>query len=140
MRNVTERSAGSAVFDATVLIRAFVDEDETARGWTGRLGRMFRVHAPEFLWIEIANALRSFVEYGPMTRIHAVAALELLQRLPLQLHSTEELALPALDAALATGLTPYDAAYLVLAQALAAPLVTFDTHFAGLYDRLELLS
>jgi len=95
---------------------------------------------PEFAWVEFANALRGFVRSDVLGSAQAFEALELLADLPFELHPTRELAAPALGIAIDLGLTAYDAAYLALARALDAPLITFDADFAGLYDRLELLA
>ncbi len=129
-----------AVLDANVYVRASVEENDVAREWTMRLGLSVRGHAPDVVWPELTNALRNLVTGGVIARDDALAAIELVRRLPVELHPGREIADHALDAALRHGLTAYDATYLVLAEALGATLVTFDTDFVGVYDRLELLT
>jgi predicted nucleic acid-binding protein len=59
--------------------------------------------------------------------------------LPVRVHSQARFAEPALERALASGISGYDAFYVVLADAVDATLVTADRRLAGAYDRVELL-
>jgi predicted nucleic acid-binding protein len=129
-----------AVLDASLYLRALMDEEETARGWIDRIGGAFRVHASELLWPEVANGLLNATRFGALAQADAAEALATVRELPIEIHPLHTLAPAALVAAFQTDLSVYDATYLVLAQALDAPLVTFDKHFVGLYDRLEFLS
>jgi predicted nucleic acid-binding protein len=129
-----------AVLDASLYLRALLGEDETALGWTERIGGSVRAHASELLWPEVANGLRNAAWFGALTPQDAADAFAIVHELPVEIHPLATLTPAALATSLQTDLSVYDATYLVLAQGLGAPLVTFDTDFAGLYDRLELLS
>ena len=130
----------NAILDANVYVRAVTGADESALEWTQRLGKGISAHAPDLLWPETANSLLKFARSGSLTGDEALEAFALIRELPLTTHAMSELSVLALDSALTGRLSAYDATSLVLAQALDAPLVTFDKGFAGLYDRLELLS
>ncbi len=133
-------SGTRAVLDADVYVRAAVDKKESARAWTETLGLAVSAHAPDLLWPEFTNSLRGLVASAAISRRFAQQAIDLTKRLPIQLHSTRDLAEKALDAALAHQLSAYDACYLVLADALEATLVTADRRLADAARRAELLA
>lgn len=85
------------------------------------------LHAPSLLPYELANVARSKARSGvPEAVAHEGLAAFDQQRITL--HDIEPAHL--LAAATRHGLTAYDAAYLVLAAALQAPLLTFDKRLA----------
>ncbi len=84
--------------------------------------------APHLLDVEVALALRRYVQARTISTDRAELALEHLGQLGVTRHGHEEL-LPRIWA-LRENLTAYDAAYVVLAEALAAPLLTLDTWLA----------
>ena len=133
-------SATRAVLDANVYLRSALEKSESARAWTEKLGGSVRAHAPDLLWAEVANALRGLVASALINRASAHQAIDLKKRLPVELHSTRDLAEKALDAALAHGLSAYDACYLVLAEALDATLVTADRRLAEAVPKAELIA
>lgn len=86
-------------------------------------------HAPHLLDLEVAQVLRRWAYAGRITARRGRQALDLLEDLPL----TRWPHLPFLARIwrLRANLTAYDAAYLSLAEALDAPLVTRDGRLAG---------
>jgi predicted nucleic acid-binding protein len=87
------------------------------------------VHVPHLLAVEVAQVLRRLVASGDVTSQRAAGALEDLADLDAERYAHE----PFLDRmfALRANLTAYDAAYVVLAEVLDAPLVTFDRRIAA---------
>ena len=82
------------------------------------------IHAPHLIDLEIAQGLRRHVQAGIMAVQSADVALETWRRLPIRRWGHE--ALLRRTWALRANLTAYDAAYVALAEALDAVLVTTD--------------
>jgi predicted nucleic acid-binding protein len=98
------------------------------------------LRAPELLVLEVAGALRNRVRRSEVALADANQALARLQRLPIIRHPL----LPLLDRVweLRDNLTPYDAAYVALAERLKVPLLTADAGIArapGLHCKVRLL-
>ncbi len=113
---------------------------------TGRLAeeRLFQpretLHVPHLLDLEVAQVLRRYWATGALTEARAREALEDLVDLPLERYA-HALLLPRIWE-LRHNVTAYDAAYLALAEALDAPLVSCDASLAaapGHRVRIELL-
>jgi predicted nucleic acid-binding protein len=129
------------VLDASAFLRAAVEEKDMARLWIAAVdaGEVSGT-VPEHFYVEVANALRSYVRAGHMR--DAIAA-ELVNRcldLPLSARPAHDLVPAALVRSLQLEMTVYDAAYVVLAEVAEAVLVTADRVFARAYDRVELVS
>ena len=97
------------------------------------------LHVPHLVDVEVAQALRRYVREGELDPAAAAAAIDDLRDLDLQRHAHE----PLLNRIwqLRQNLTAYDAAYLALAEALDAVLLTCDgrlTRAAG-KERVELV-
>jgi predicted nucleic acid-binding protein len=90
--------------------------------------RLFRssdeFHVPHLLDVEVTQALRRLVRAGEISAIRAQSALEDLADLDLRRHSHVHFLERAWK--LRHNVTIYDAMYIVLAEALDAPLVTCD--------------
>ena len=88
-----------------------------------------RLHAPHLLDVEVAQALRRFVAIGGLTSRRAQEALDDLLDLSITRYPHDVL----LDRiwVLRENLTAYDAAYVALAEALDATLVTCDRKISG---------
>jgi predicted nucleic acid-binding protein len=98
------------------------------------------LHTPHLLDIEVAQVIRRYAANGEIDGERGRAALADLTDLPLRRYSHDFL-LPRIWA-LRNNLSAYDAAYVALAEALGAPLVTRDRRLAGAaghHARIELL-
>ncbi len=87
------------------------------------------VAAPHLLDVEVAQVLRRWVLAGKLTDARARGALQDLADLPLVRYEHGPLLDRAFD--LRANATVYDAVYLALAEALAAPLLTRDAALAS---------
>ena len=87
------------------------------------------LHAPHLVDIEVAQVLRRYVKKGLITGSRGDQALEDLVDLSLTRYPHDMLL--SRIWALRDNLTAYDAAYVALAEALDAPLVTCDTKIAA---------
>lgn len=87
------------------------------------------LHAPQLVDIEVAQVLRRYVAAGELDAARGSAALADLCDLPMQRYPHDML-LPRIWA-LRNNLTAYDAAYVALAEALDARLVTRDNRLAN---------
>lgn len=117
------------VADASVLVEALVGGGSRAEVVRGRLGAARQVHVPHGVDLEVAHALRRLVVRELVGDALAVAAIGQLQRLPLSRYPH----VPFLDRIweLRATVTPYDAVYVALAEAVGAPLITLDQRLAG---------
>jgi len=86
-------------------------------------------HAPHLIDLEIAQVLRRYCASGDLTESRAREALGDFADLPVTRYPHA----PFLDRIweLRVNLTAYDAAYIALAEVLAAPLVTCDRALAS---------
>lgn len=113
------------VVDCSVIVAALFDEADAEAASLALAGHA--LHAPALLPFEFANVARSKSRSGaPAQRVQQ--ALQTFGDLRVELHPAAAVDLHALT--IAHGLTAYDAAYLALAQALNAPLLTFDLKLA----------
>jgi predicted nucleic acid-binding protein len=88
-----------------------------------------KLHAPHLIDLEIVHALRRLVRDSSVVPLRANEAVSFLQALPLTRHAHTAL-LPRVWQYRHT-LSAYDAAYVVLAETLSAPLITRDAHLAS---------
>ncbi|HHQ48371.1 MAG TPA: VapC toxin family PIN domain ribonuclease, partial [Acidobacteria bacterium] len=98
------------------------------------------LHAPELLDVEVAQVVRRYCRRGQISIERAGTAIKLLADLDVARHGHAPL-LPRIWA-LRDNLTAYDAAYVALAEALDAPLLTRDGQLArssGHTARIELV-
>ena len=95
---------------------------------------------PELIWAEIGQGLWKHVRWRSLAAADAELVATRLALFPARSEPLQRILPAALQIALASTLTVYDACYLALAVAAKATLVTFDKDFVGLYDRVELLS
>lgn len=87
------------------------------------------LHAPHLLAVEVAQVVRRYVAAGSVTGERGAQALADLGDLDVVHHPHEPL-LPTMWR-LRSNLTAYDAAYVALALALDAPLITLDARLAA---------
>lgn len=125
------------VCDASAVVTALLDSGAGGAWLAGRLAAA-ELCAPEVLPFECANVIRRHELSGLIgPRIAAQAHSDLLD-LPVELFRYELLAQRVWQ--LRHNLTNYDAAYVALAEALDAPLVTLDRRLAqapGIGCRVE---
>ena len=134
-------SPSRAVFDANVLVRAFVDEFDEARSWMERFAAgQLRVSVPDLIYAESASALTRYVRTKRLDVDRAIAALARIVQLPFESTPSRHLALPACALARHHGITTSDAHYLALAEAEGAVLVTADRGLAAAASRSVLLA
>ena len=87
------------------------------------------IHVPAHLDVEVAQVTRRLAADAVITPARGRAMLELLAEMPMRRVPVVPL-LPRVWA-LRRNLTAYDAAYVALAEALPAPLLTFDRKIAA---------
>ena len=110
------------VVDASALAALLFDEPE-ANAVADRLEDGNLV-APALLSFEIASVCLKKLRNNPKQREALLAAFALYARMPIEIVEVDQA--DAVPLAEAFGLSSYDAAYLWLAQTLAAELVTLD--------------
>jgi predicted nucleic acid-binding protein len=110
------------VVDASALAALLFDEPE-AKAVADRLGDGHLV-APVLLSFEIASVCLKKLRSSAQQREALLAAFTLYARMPIEVVEVDHA--DTLQLAEAVGLSSYDAAYLWLAQKLAAELVTLD--------------
>lgn len=117
------------VVDASVMVEVLlrVPGAERLEARLTRLGE--RLCAPALLDVEVAQALRRYAGRGELTPARGADAIQLLVDFPLVRYPHAPL-LPRIWE-LRANLTAYDAAYVALAEALRAPLLTADARLAA---------
>jgi len=99
------------------------------------------LHAPHLLDIEVTHALRRLVQREEITTGRAELGLEDFSNILIERHSHQPLTARIWQ--LRESLTAYDGAYVALAEALDAPLLTCDAKLArahGHQAKLELIA
>jgi predicted nucleic acid-binding protein len=130
-----------AVFDASLLVRAAVDEHPSARHWTSRAeSGQLAVLAPGLIWAEVVHAFVRYVRGGHLSAESAHERLSWLLQLPIRSEPIESLALAALPRAHSSGGRGSDACNLGLAAAADATLVTADRRLADAASKAELIA
>ena len=97
------------------------------------------LHAPHLLDVEVAQVLRRYAARGEISAPRGRLALELLARFPIARYAHQPLLTRMW--ALRANMTAYDAAYVALAEAMGATLLTRDERLAaapGARARIEL--
>ena len=116
------------VVDASVVVELALSTPAS-----GQIGRWLRtgagtLHAPHLLDLEVAHAVRRMCLSGEVTTERGARALEILAGMALLRHPHGPLLSRIWE--LRHNLTAYDAAYVALAEALGAMLVTRDRRLA----------
>ena len=112
------------VIDASALLELLLGTDRANAVGARALEQRERLHAPHLLDVEIAQALRRLARFKEITVPRAVQALDDYGGLFIERHAHLDL-LPRIWR-LRNAMTAYDGAYVVLAEALDAPLLTCD--------------
>lgn len=113
------------VVDASVIIKWYVPETDYAAARAMRTAET-NLAAPDLLFAEMSNSLWKLVRRCEMAAPRAIAIIEEIAAAPFLTFSNQSLAQDALDLAIATGLTAYDASYVALAIRLDKILITAD--------------
>ena len=128
------------VVDASALLEVLLNTPDAGRVADRLFGQGDALHAPHLIDLEIAQVLRRYTLSGAMDQDRGRQSLEDLADLPLHRYP-HDLFLPRVWD-LRDTLTAYDAAYVALAEALDAPLITRDGALArarGHHARVEVL-
>jgi predicted nucleic acid-binding protein len=116
------------VVDASVLLEVLL-RTPAAGALDARLfARRQTLHAPHLLDLEVAQVLRRYLRAGSLEAQRGAQALEDLADLPLTRYPHDIFLARIWE--LRDQATAYDAAYLALAEALEAPLLTRDGRLA----------
>ena len=118
------------VVDASAALELLLNTPFAARVATRLFSRGETLHAPHLIDLEVAQVLRRWERAGAITAPRAEEAFEDLADLPL-VRYPHLLLLPRVWA-LRQNATAYDAAYLALAEAIGATLVTRDVALASI--------
>ena len=116
------------VVDASVVLEVLLGTAAGRRAEDRLFDRDAALHAPHLLDIEVAQVLRRYSASGEIRPGRAEEALDDLADLPITRHAHLVL-LPRIWQ-LRHNATAYDAAYLALAEALDATLLTSDARLA----------
>ena len=123
------------VIDASAFVDALAERPAAVERISGE-----ELHAPHLIDLEVASALRRLAAAGRIDDLGGRTLLAVLADIDLHRHGH----IPLLSQiwGLRDNLSPYDAAYVALATALDAPLVTADRKLAaapGLTCAVELI-
>lgn len=128
------------VLDASALLEILI-ETPVGRAIADRVfSETESVHAPHLIDLEIAQTLRRFVRHGEFGSARGRQALDDLADLHITRYPHAHLMTRVWE--LRNNFTAYDAAYIALAEALDAPLVTCDAALSsarGHRARVELV-
>jgi predicted nucleic acid-binding protein len=115
--------------DASALLEVLLRTPKGERVEARLLSRGESLHAPHLVDVEVAQVLRRYAAAGTISAGRGQEALSDLADFPIVRYPHE----PFLRRiwALRHNVTAYDAAYLALAEALPAPLVTCDGRLAS---------
>jgi predicted nucleic acid-binding protein len=120
------------VIDTSVTM-AWCFEDEATADTEAVLDRLRDDEAivPSLWRLEVANVLQVAERRRRVSEAQATRFIDLLDQLPIRADASLIDINNVRDLARRHGLSAYDAAYLGLAERLAAPLATLDTHLAA---------
>ncbi len=119
------------VVDASALLEILLRTDRADQLMERAFSGSEQMHAPQLLDIEITQVLRRLVRQKEITVARAEQSLQDLSDLLIERHEHRTL-IPRIWQ-LRDSLSAYDGAYVALAEALAAPLLTCDAKLAGAY-------
>lgn len=128
------------VVDASAVIELLLRSPLGVRVGARLFDPAVALNAPHLLDVEVVQVLRRFEQRGELSPERGLAALRLFQALPIRRHRHEPLLTRIW--ALRANCTAYDAAYVSLAEALDAVLVTCDDrlgHAPGMRATVEVL-
>jgi predicted nucleic acid-binding protein len=129
------------VIDASVMVDALVGAGALADEARRRIKEAFSLEAPHLVDVEVAHALGRLEASGRIRPALASTAVDQLRKMPISRYPHVDF----LDRIweLKDSVTPYDAAYVAVAEAADTPLLTLDARLAsapGLRCEVELIS
>jgi len=113
-----------AVIDASVLTAFYAADDPGRAAVTARLAVGDALFAPAHMDAEVVSALRRMARSSPVLRVAVPGALRHLAGFPIRRMPLAPLLQRMWE--LRDNITPYDAAYVALAERLNGPLITGD--------------
>jgi predicted nucleic acid-binding protein len=116
------------VIDASALLEILLRTNRAERLMERAFSSSERLHSPHLIDVEVTQALRRLAQHGDVTIARAAQALDDLASVPLERHA-HQLLLPRIWQ-LRDSLSAYDGAYVALAEALDAPVLTCDAKLA----------
>ena len=123
-----------------MLLRGFVAQEPNAVGWIHRVAAREILPAwPAHLYVEVAHSLLRLTRARQISPGRASESLSDVLAIRGQVGSAQTLVEAAFALALERRLSVYDAAYVVLAEVLDAPLVTADRRLAEATEQAVLL-
>ena len=128
------------VVDASALIEVLLDASSASRVAARLFDATETLHAPHLLDVEVAQVMRRYSRSGEIDAVRGMQALDDLHDFPIARYPHPPFLRRIWE--LRHNVTAYDATYLALAEALAAPLLTRDAKLAastGHRARIELL-
>jgi predicted nucleic acid-binding protein len=117
------------VVDASAILEVLLGTPAGLRVMERLFAPAETLYAPHLLDLEVVQVLRRYAFAGELSSTRGLEALEDLAEFPITRYP-HDLLLPRIWE-LRRNLTAYDAAYVALAEALAAPLVTRDAALAS---------
>jgi predicted nucleic acid-binding protein len=129
------------VVDASAVLEALLQTKLARRLMERMLEPSATLHAPHLLDIEVTHALRRLVQRGDLTVSRARQGLDDFSHLLIERHGHQLLTMRIWQ--LRESMTAYDGAYVALAEALDAPLLTCDvklSHAHGHKARIDLIA
>ena len=116
------------VIDASAVLELLLQTDKGVRVADRALSPQQRLHAPHLIDVEVTQTLRRLTHNKAMPARRAEQALADFSHLSIERHSHQDLVARLWH--LRDVLSAYDAAYVALAEALDAPLLTCDGKLA----------
>lgn len=116
------------VLDASTAVELVLRTAAAERIESRLLADSETLHAPHLLDIEVAHVVRRYFLMGQLSAERGREALRDLAELPISRYPHDLFMLRIWE--LRRNVTAYDAAYVALAEVLAAPLLTRDGHLA----------
>ena len=117
------------VIDASALLEMLLRTQRADQLLQRTLEPSERMHAPHLLDVEVTQVLRRLALRKEITVARAEEALDDLSKLAIERHEHQTLLSRIFQ--LRDSMSAYDGAYVALAEALNAPLLTCDAKLAG---------
>ena len=117
------------MLDASAAVELVLQTPRAERIAARALHPAERLHAPHLIDVEVAQVMRRLVQAKEITATRADLALVDFEQLVIERHAHRPLLRRVWS--LRAALSAYDAAYVALAEALAAPVLTCDGKLAG---------